>query len=88
MTDSSVIEIVLQALILVAKVAGPILATSLAVGLTISLIQSVTQVQEMTLTFVPKIVIMFVSLLVLLPFMLQSLSHFTERLMDRIIALG
>jgi len=80
MTDTSVIEIVLQALILVAKVAGPILATSLAVGLTISLIQSVTQVQEMTLVFVPKMIAVAVVLLVAGHWMLSQLVAFTDQM--------
>jgi len=80
MTDTSVIEIVLQALILVAKVAGPILATSLAVGLTISLIQSVTQVQEMTLVFVPKMIAVALVLLLAGHWMLSQLVAFTDQM--------
>ena len=80
MTDTSIIEIVLQALILVAKVAGPILATSLAVGLTISLIQSVTQVQEMTLVFVPKMIGVAIVLLVAGHWMLSQLVAFTNQM--------
>jgi len=87
-TEADTIEIAREAILVLLQVAGPLMLISLAVGLLISVFQVVTQVQEMTLTFVPKIVVLFVSLLVLLPFMLQSLSHFTERLMDRIIALG
>ncbi len=70
------------------QVSAPLMLISLAVGLVISMIQAVTQLQEVTLTFVPKIVVMFVALLVLLPFMLSSLATFTERMMDRIVALG
>jgi len=86
--EADTIEIAREAILVLLQVSGPLMLISLAVGLLVSVFQVVTQVQEMTLTFVPKIVILFVSLLVLLPFMLQSLSHFTERLMDRIIALG
>ncbi|HUA53350.1 MAG TPA: flagellar biosynthesis protein FliQ [Candidatus Sulfotelmatobacter sp.] len=88
MNEADTIEIAREAILVLLQVSGPLMLISLAVGLLVSVFQVVTQVQEMTLTFVPKIVILFVSLLVLLPFMLQSLSHFTERLMDRIIALG
>ena len=89
MTDTSVIEIVLQALILVAKVAGPILATSLAIGLTVSLIQSVTQVQEMTLVFVPKMIGVALVLLVAGHWMLSQLIAFTDQmyaLLPRLLA--
>jgi flagellar biosynthesis protein FliQ len=58
------------------------------VGITISLFQAMTQLQEQTLTFAPKIIIMSVALFVLLPFMLSSITSFTERLMDRIVSLG
>jgi flagellar biosynthetic protein FliQ len=79
-SDTAVIEIVLQALILVAKIAGPILATSLAVGLTISLIQSVTQVQEMTLVFVPKMIAVALVLVLAGHWMLSQIVGFTDQL--------
>ena len=55
MSDSAVIEIALQTMMITAKLAAPILIVSLAIGVFVSLIQSVTQVQEFTLTFVPKL---------------------------------
>ncbi len=80
MSDTTVIEIVLQALILVAKVAGPILATSLVIGLLISLIQSVTQVQEMTLVFVPKMIGVALVLVFGGHWMLNQIVGFTDQL--------
>jgi flagellar biosynthesis protein FliQ len=80
MNDTAVIEIVLQALILVAKVAGPILGASLAVGLTVSLIQSVTQIQEMTLVFVPKMIAVALVLVFLGHWMLNQIVGFTNQL--------
>jgi flagellar biosynthetic protein FliQ len=88
MNEADTIEFAREAILVLLQVAGPMMLISLTVGLTISLVQAVTQIQEVTLTFVPKIVIMFVALLVLLPFMLSSLAGFTERVMDRIIGLG
>ena len=88
MNEADTLEIVREAILVLLQLAAPLMLLSLVVGLVISLFQTVTQIQEMTLTFVPKIVVLFVALLVLLPFMLSSLSTFTERLMDRIIALG
>jgi flagellar biosynthesis protein FliQ len=84
MTDTSVIEIVLQALIVVAKVAGPLLATSLVMGLVISLIQSVTQVQEMTLVFVPKMIGVALVLVFLGHWMLTQVVGFTDQLFSMI----
>jgi flagellar biosynthetic protein FliQ len=80
MTDTSVIEIVLQALILVAKVAGPLLATSLVVGLVVSLIQSVVQVQEMTLVFVPKMIAVALVLVFAGHWMLNQIVGFTDQM--------
>ena len=67
--------------------AAPVLLTGLTVGLIISLFQSLTSIQEMTLTFVPKIIAVFLSLILFLPFMYRTLADFTELLMDRIITL-
>jgi flagellar biosynthetic protein FliQ len=59
---------------------------ALVVGLLVSLFQALTQIQEMTLTFVPKMLVILLSLLLFLPFMLQTLTSFTQGLMERIIA--
>jgi flagellar biosynthetic protein FliQ len=56
MTDAQVIEIISGAFAIAAKVAGPMLMAALLVGVTVSLLQTITQIQEMTLTFVPKLV--------------------------------
>ena len=66
------------------KMAAPIMIIALAVGLCVALFQALTQIQEMTLTFVPKIIAIFVSLLVLLPFLMTTLFGFTERVYERI----
>lgn len=85
MTD--VLEVSREAVIVMLKVGAPVLLLGLAVGLVVSLFQALTQIQEMTLSFVPKILIIFVSLLVLMPFMMATLVGFGQSLMDRIIAL-
>ena len=56
MTDTEVLSILRDAFMVAFKIAGPILITALLIGVVISLIQTVTQIQEMTLTFVPKLV--------------------------------
>jgi flagellar biosynthetic protein FliQ len=83
-----VIDVGREAIWVMLKMGAPILIIGLVVGLAISLIQALTQIQEMTLSFVPKIIVIFVSLLLLLPFMLSELVYFTEGLMDRVVALG
>ena len=88
MSEADTLEIAREAILVMLQVAGPMMAISLVVGISISLFQAMTQLQEQTLTFAPKIIIMSVALFVLLPFMLSSITSFTERLMDRIISLG
>ena len=88
MDSTEVIEIAREASVVALKVGSPVLLLALAVGLAIALFQALTQMQEMTLSFVPKIMTIFASLFVLLPFMLSTLVTFTEGLMDRIVGLS
>ena len=83
MDEAALLEIARDAVIVTLKVGAPIMLTSLVVGLIISLFQALTQIQEATLTFVPKIIIVFISLLLLAPFMLHALTDFTEQIMSR-----
>ena len=80
MSDSAVLDIGLQALIIAAKLAAPFLITSLVIGFTISLFQSVTQIQEVTLSFVPKAIGCALALLVTGNWMLHELISFTQGL--------
>ena len=84
MTDTAVIEIALKMMIVTAKVSAPILLTSLAIGLAISLFQSVTQIQEVTLTFVPKLAGVALVIVVSGHWMLGQLISFTHQLFDLI----
>lgn len=84
MNDTSVIEIATQTLIVAAKLSAPILIVSLALGLAVSLVQSVTQVQEHTLTFVPKLAGVAVVIMVAGNWMLSELMGFTTHLFDLI----
>ncbi|MHA1151789.1 MAG: flagellar biosynthetic protein FliQ [Alphaproteobacteria bacterium] len=88
MNAVDVMDVAQEAVIVMLKVGSPIMLLALTVGLTISLFQALTQMQEMTLTFVPKAIVIYLSLLLFLPFMLGVLVTFTESLMDRIVALG
>jgi flagellar biosynthetic protein FliQ len=73
-----------QALILVLLLGAPMLLLGLAVGVIISILQSVTQIQEMTLTFVPKIVVVVMSLIFFGPWMLRLLTNFSLQLFERL----
>ena len=65
-------------------VSAPMMLTALFVGLGVSLLQALTQIQETTLTFVPKMVAMLLVMMLALPFMLQSLENYGTRLFERI----
>lgn len=71
----------------VIKVAGPIMFLGLLSGLIIALFQALTTIQEMTLTFVPKIIVIFIAIVVLLPFMITSVTTFADTLFDRIASM-
>jgi flagellar biosynthetic protein FliQ len=88
MGSNEVLEIVREAIIVTLKMGAPVMLIGLTVGLTISLVQALTQIQEMTLAFIPKILVIFVSLLLLGPFMLGTLTVFTKQLIARIASGG
>ncbi|MBP2675157.1 MAG: flagellar biosynthetic protein [Deltaproteobacteria bacterium] len=84
MTPDFVREIAGDAIRTFLMAAGPILLVSLAVGFLISLVQAVTQIQDFTLTFVPKILAVFTCLLLFLPWMASVLIGFTTRIIENI----
>ena len=88
MDDVTVIEIGSEALFVVLKTSGPIMLSGLIIGLIISLFQALTSIQEMTLTFVPKIMVIFLSIIVFLPFMMTTVVEFGRSLFGRIVGLG
>ena len=88
MNEEITLEVAREAILVTLQVAAPLMLIAMVVGIVIALFQAMTQIQEMTITFVPKIVVIFIGMLVLLPFMLRTLTSFTERMMDRIISLG
>ena len=85
MDSVTFIDIAREAIFVLIKISAPVMLISLFVGLIISLFQALTQIQEMTLTFVPKILVIFVTLILFLPYMLSTLTEFTERMAERII---
>jgi flagellar biosynthetic protein FliQ len=87
MTDSTVIHIALQTMVVALKLSAPILVTSLVIGFTVSLFQSMTQIQEFTLSFVPKLIGVGVALLVCGNWMLHTLVDFTDSLFAMIPSL-
>lgn len=88
MNEADVLEVGRGALLVVLKTSGPIMLSGLAIGLIIALFQALTTIQEMTLTFVPKIIVIFLSIIVFLPFMMTTVIEFARHLFDRMVALG
>ena len=88
MDELEIIDFTREALLLTIKIAGPVMLVGLVVGVIISLIQALTQIQEMTLFFVPKIIAIFATIFVLLPMMITSLTIFTQKIADKIVAMG
>jgi len=84
MDSNAVLDIGLSGLVLAAKLAAPVLVTSLVVGFAISLFQSMTQIQEFTLAFVPKVIAVGIALLLSGNWMLHTMTTFTRRLWESI----
>lgn len=80
--DASVLDIALATMVVAAKLSAPVLVTALVIGFAVSLFQSVTQIQEVTLSFVPKAIGVGLALLVTGHWMLQTLVSFTQGLFD------
>jgi flagellar biosynthetic protein FliQ len=88
MNETAVMEIGREALWVVLMTAGPIMMAGLLIGLAIALFQALTTIQEMTLTFVPKIIVIFLAIMIFLPFMMTEVVEFARTLFDRMISLG
>jgi len=88
MTGAEVLDVGRDAIVTLLKVSAPLLIAGLIVGVVVSLFQALTQIQEMTLVFVPKIVTMFVVLVLALPFMGDVLSAHMGRIAALIVAGG
>ena len=84
MDSNAVLDIGMSGLLIAAKLSAPVLITSLVVGFAISLFQSMTQIQEITLSFVPKAVAVAVALLVCGHWMISEIVAFTHELFDKI----
>lgn len=85
MSGPEVLDVARDAIITLVIVASPLMLVGLVVGVVISLLQAVTQIQEMTLVFVPKILAIFVALLIALPFMADAMHGHMVRIAARIM---
>ena len=87
MTDTTVTQIAIQSILLATKLAGPVLLVSLLIGLGVGLVQSATQIQEQTLTFVPKLVGIALVIVLAGNWMLSQVISFTQNLFDMVPSL-
>lgn len=88
MDEATLIDIGRDAIWVSFKLSAPLMAVATIVGVIIALVQALTTVQEATLTFVPKMAAMLVVMVLLLPFMMATLTEFTHTMFDRIVTLG
>lgn len=86
MNEALILDIARDALKTMIFVSGPVLLVGLAAGVLIQVFQTLTSLQEATLSFVPKLLIVFASLILLMPYMLHQMQEFFRRMMD--IAIG
>jgi flagellar biosynthetic protein FliQ len=88
MTGAEVLDIARDGIWVLILISAPMMLVGLLVGVVIALFQALTQIQEMTLVFVPKIIAIFVTMLLTLPFMGATMQAFMERIVDMIIVGG
>jgi flagellar biosynthetic protein FliQ len=88
MTAAEVLDVARDGILTLILVASPLMLVALVVGVVISLLQALTQIQEMTLVFIPKILAIFLALLIALPFMGDVMQGYMARIAERIVAPG
>lgn len=88
MTGAEVLDVAREGLWVLIMVSAPMMIAGLAVGVVIALFQALTQIQEMTLVFVPKIIAIFVTMLIALPFMGATMGGYMNRITDLIVSGG
>ena len=88
MNENEIIDIAREAIMLVIQISLPVMMVGLIVGVAIALIQALTQIQEMTLVFVPKILAIFLSIFLFLPGFAALMISFMGKIADRIIGIG
>jgi len=88
MNEIQFLQFARESVLVMLTVASPVMLIGLVVGLAVAIFQALTSIQEMSLTFVPKILAVFVSLIVLLPFMFETMTKYMEGIVDRIVGIS
>ena len=87
MNEQEIIDLMVQTIWLSIKISAPIMVIGLVVGVAIALLQALTQIQEVTLVFVPKILAIFLAMVFLLPAFTSTMIEFMRMLADKIVAI-
>jgi flagellar biosynthesis protein FliQ len=88
MTGALILDVARDGIYTFLMIGAPVMLVALGVGLAISLVQALTQIQEQTLVFVPKIIAVFTSLIIFLPLMSDALGAYMNRIAERIVSGG
>ena len=88
MDETQFLQFSRESVLVMLTVASPVMLIGLVVGLAVAIFQALTSIQEMSLTFVPKILAVFVSLIILLPFMFETMTKYMEGIVDRIVGIS
>jgi flagellar biosynthetic protein FliQ len=88
MNETELIDIAREAIMLTIKIGAPVMIVGLIVGVAIALVQALTQIQEMTLVFVPKILAIFMAIFVLFPLFVTTMQDFMHLIADKIVGIG
>jgi flagellar biosynthesis protein FliQ len=88
MSELDVASLIRESMVVTMKLGGPPLIVGLLVGLVVSFVQAVTQINEATLAFLPKIIAIGIAMLMLGPFMAATMTSFTQHIFDRMVTVG
>ena len=88
MTSAAILDVARDGIVVFLKAGAPLMLIALVVGLVVSLIQALTQIQEQTLVFVPKILAIFATMIIALPFMGDMMNGVTARIMAKVVSGG
>lgn len=88
MNETEIVDMAREAILLTIIIGGPVMMVGLIVGVAIALVQALTQIQEMTLVFVPKILAIFLSIFVLFPAFVTVMTGFMNEIADKIVGIG
>ncbi len=88
MNETEIVDIAREAILLTIVIGAPVMIVGLVVGVAIALVQALTQIQEMTLVFVPKILAIFFTIFVLFPAFITTMDRFMQEIADKIVGIG